>query len=206
VTINTMANDPNLMLHEARAGDAAMLGPLLEQYRHYLALLARVQIGHRLQGKVDEMDLVQEVFLEAHRHFPQFKGTTEGQFIAWLRQILASLLANLLRRYLGTRRRDVRLEQEMTDAIDRSSHALERSLIAPDSSPSQQAAQREQSVVLADALNELPENYREVIVLRHLEGLTFPEIAERMGKSVTSVQKLWLRGLARLRQAVGQSA
>src|SRR5436305_7881295 len=104
-----MTADPEHLLREAQAGDPATLGRLLELYRRYLALLARVQIGQRLQGKVDASDLVQETFLEAHRHFGRFQGASEAQFVGWLRQILAAKLADLLRRYLGTQGRDVRL-------------------------------------------------------------------------------------------------
>src|SRR5262245_47900947 len=182
-----MTSDPEQMLLEARTGDGAVLGRLLETYRRYLALLARVQIGARLQGKVDEFDLVQETFLEAHRNFSRFQGTSEAQFVSWLRQILAMCLAGVLRRYLGTQGRDIRLEREIIDAVDRSSIALDHALVAPGSSPSQQASRREQAVLLADALGELPDDYREVIVLRHLESLTFPQIAQRMGRSVDSV-------------------
>src|SRR5262249_24858573 len=141
---------------EARAGGAAPLGRLLEQYRRYLSLLARVQIGERLQSKVDASDLVQETFLDAHRTFPQFQGTSEGQLLRWLKQILAGKLAELLRRYLGTNRRDVRLERDIEDAFDRSSMLLDRGLVAEQSSPSQQAVRREQAVLLANALGELP--------------------------------------------------
>jgi RNA polymerase sigma-70 factor (ECF subfamily) len=195
--------DPELLLQEARGGDAATLGRLLEMYRRYLGLLARVQIGQRLQGKVDAEDLVQETFLEAHQNFARFRGATEAEFVRWLRQILAANLADLLRRYLGARGRDVRLEREIEDAFDQSSVLLDRGLIAPQSSPSHQAARREQAVLLADALDELPEDYRDVLVLRHLEGLTFPEVAQRLGRSLDSVEKLWMRGLVRLRQILG---
>ena len=75
--------------------------------------------------------------------------------------------------------------------------------MAPQSSPSQQAVRREQGVLLADALDQLPEDYREVLVRRHLEGLPFPEVARRMGRSQDSIEKLWMRGLARLRQIMG---
>ncbi len=195
--------DPEQLLQEARGGDAATLGRLLETYRRYLALLARVQIGQRLQGKVDASDVVQETFLEAHQNFPRFRGASEAEFVAWLRQILAGNLADLLRRYLGAQGRDVRLEREIVDAFDRSSILLDRGLVAPNSSPSQQAARREQSVMLADALEQLPDDYRDVLVLRHLEGLTVPEVAQRMGRSRDSVEKLWMRGLVRLRQIMG---
>src|SRR5262249_54732612 len=126
-----------------------------------------------------------------------------AELISWLRQILAAKMADLLRRYLGTQARDVRLEREIEDAFCRSSAALDRGLVAPQSSPSQQAARREQAVLLADALEQLPPDYREVLVLRHLEALPFPEVARRMGRSLDSVEKLWMRGLVRLRQLVG---
>jgi RNA polymerase sigma-70 factor (ECF subfamily) len=179
------------------------LGRLLEQYRRYLALIADVQIGQRLRGKVDASDLVQETFLEAHRSFGRFRGTSEGELVRWLRQILAANLADLLRRYLGTQGRDVRLEREIEGAFDRSSALLDGGLVALGPSPSQLASHREQAVLLADALGELPDDYRQVLVLRHLEGLTFPEVATRMGRSLDSVEKLWMRGLARLRQIMG---
>jgi RNA polymerase sigma-70 factor (ECF subfamily) len=198
-----MTDGPEQLLREARAGDAATLGRLLEQYRRYLALIANVQIGQRLRGKVDASDVVQETFLEAHRNFGRFRVTSEGELVRWLRQILAANLADLLRRYLGTQGRDVRLEREIEGALDRSSVLLDRGLVALGPSPSQLASHREQAVLLADALSELPDDYREVLVLRHLEGLTFPEVAARMGRSLDSVEKLWMRGLARLRQVMG---
>jgi RNA polymerase sigma-70 factor, ECF subfamily len=195
--------DPARLLRMAQCGDAGALGALLELYRNYLALLARLQLGRRLQSKVDAGDLVQETFLEAYRDFAQFRGASEGEFVSWLRQVLARNLANLLRRYFGTRRRDVRLEQELAGAMDASSRVLEGGLVAPASTPSHQAARREQAVLLADALGRLPADYREVIILRHLEGLSFPEVANRLGRSVNSVEKLWARGLAQLRRALG---
>lgn len=200
---NGLAPNTELLLRLARRDPAQALGPLLERYRHYLQLLARLQIGRRLQGKVDASDVVQEVFLEAHRHFDRFAGQEEAQLACWLRQILAARLAKLLRRYLRTQRRDVRLERELTHAIDHSSQMLERSLVARGNSPSQQATQREHGLLLAEALARLPEHYREVLILRHLEELSFPEIAERLGRSLDSVKNLWARGLAQLREVMG---
>src|SRR5260370_29062971 len=103
--------DPEELLRRARADQGSALGQLLELYEGYLALLARLQIGRRLQSKVDPAALVQETFLEAHRNFARFKGTTEAEFVSWLRHILATNLAMLLRRYLRTQRPDVRLER-----------------------------------------------------------------------------------------------
>jgi RNA polymerase sigma-70 factor, ECF subfamily len=199
-----MTTNAEQMIVEARNGGKADIGRLLELYRNYLRILARIEIGRRLQGKLDASDLVQETFLEAHRHFPRFAGATESQLVQWLRQILAAKVANLVRHYFGTKGRNLRLERELSVELDNSSRLLGQDLAASLTSPSQQAVEREQAVLLADALERLPPDYREVIILRHLEGLTFPEVARRMGRTQDSVDKLWLRALARLRQAFGE--
>jgi RNA polymerase sigma-70 factor (ECF subfamily) len=197
--------DPEQLLRLARGDDGFALGQLLELYRGYLSLLARLQIGRRLQGKIDASDMVQETFLEAHRHFGRFRGTTEAELIVWLRQILAVRLAKLVRRYLGAQGRDVRLEQELAVALDESSRVLDQGFVMPQSSPSQRAARHEEAVRLANVLDQLPEDYRDVLILRHLEGLSFAEVARRMGRSLDSVKNLWARALARLRDSLGDS-
>src|SRR6185369_86519 len=98
---------------------------------------------------------VQEAFLEAHRSFAQFRGEGEPELVAWLREILAHRLAMQVRRFLGTQRRDPRLERELADELEQSSQLLGRWLVAPDSSPSQRASRREQAVLLASALERL---------------------------------------------------
>lgn len=199
------SNDPGCeeLLAQARSGDDDALGWLLERFRAYLTLLARLQVGRRLQGKADPADVVQETFLEAARHFGQFRGQSEPEFTAWLRQILAGRMSHLVRHYYGTQARDVRLERVLGEELDESSRAIDGALIAGHSTPSQLASRREQAVLLADALGRLPADYREVIILRHLEGLTFPEVASQMGRSLDSVEKLWVRALPKLRRALG---
>jgi RNA polymerase sigma-70 factor (ECF subfamily) len=190
------------LLGRARAGDAEARGRLVEAYRSYLTLLARVQLGRRLQGKVDPSDLVQEAFLEAHRDFQQFRGQTEAELLAWLRRVLATSIADQVRRHRRTQRRDLRLEEQLAAALDRSSQALERGLAAPDSSPSARAERREDARRLAEALERLPADYRDVLLLRHFQGLTFPEIARRLDKTLDGVKNVWLRGLSRLRRTL----
>ena len=190
------------LLHLARGGDRRALGRLLDGYRGYLTLLGRLQISRRLRGKVDASDLVQETFLEAHRAFGEFRGLTQQELLYWLRKILVTRIAKLVRRFYGTQRRDVRLEQRLDEEMDRSSHAV-GALAGAQSSPSHGAARRETVVLLADALEQLPADHREVIVLRQLEELSFPEVAERMGKSADGARKLWVRALATLRRSFG---
>ena len=187
----------------AGLGPDPALGRRLESHRDYLTILARTQIGRRLQGKADPADVVQETFLHAVRDAAQFRGSSDKELAGWLRQILAARLADLVRRYCGTQGRDVRLEQAMQVELDHSSQLLDRGLVAPLSSPSERAARHEQAARLAQALERLPEDYRAVLVLHHLEGCDFPEVARRLGRSVEAVKKLWARALARLRRSVG---
>jgi RNA polymerase sigma-70 factor, ECF subfamily len=195
--------DPDLLLGLAKTGDGQALGRLLERYRNYVGLLVRLQVGRRLRTKVDVEDLLQEISLEIHRKITQFRGRSEREFLTWIRRLIGSILANQVRHYLGTKSRDARLERALVDDLDQSSRALNDGLIASQSSPSQQAVRREQAVLLADALNELPEDYREVIILRQLEGLSFPDVARRTGRTEDSVKNVWLRALARLRVSLG---
>lgn len=199
------STDSANLLDRARQGDEAARGEVLEAYRAYLELLAQVEVGRRLRTKVDTADLVQETYLEAHKAFPSFRGTTDAELAGWLRGILAVRVSLLFRHYLGTQRRDVRREQALEIDLDQSSRAIEFGLVAIQSSPSERASRQEQGVLLADALAKLPADYREVIVLRHLEELSFPEVSERMGRTLDSVQKLWVRALARLRQLMPAS-
>jgi RNA polymerase sigma-70 factor, ECF subfamily len=196
------APDATELIRRARGGTDDALGQLLARYGNYLGLLARVQVGRRLQGKVDPADLVQETFLEAHRHFPAFRGQSEPEVAAWLRQIMAGVLSNQLRRYLGTQGRDIRLERELAGELDRSSHALDRGLADPGPTPSKLAAGRERAVLLADALKGLPADYAEVVALHHVEGLSFPEVAARTGRSLDSVKQVWMRALGKIRRVV----
>jgi RNA polymerase sigma-70 factor (ECF subfamily) len=201
----TATVDCGTLLALARAGDATARGALLEAHRPYLELLARVQLGRRLRGKADAADIVQETFLEAHRDLAAFRGTTAGKFAAWLRRVLARNLANLLRHYYGTQARDPRLELDLAADLDQSSIALGAVPVSPVSTPSRQAVRREDAVRVAEALHALPPDYRDVLVMRYVEGLSFPAVAERLGRSVDSVEKLWVRGLARLRQSMGSA-
>jgi RNA polymerase sigma-70 factor (ECF subfamily) len=199
-------SSPEELLASAKLGDSLAMGQLLEIYRNYLDLLGRLHLGRMLQSKADSADLVQDTFLDAHRQFSHFRGASEGEFIAWLRQILAGNLANLVRRYKGTQGRDVRLERQLADELDQSSRALQQNLAATQSTPSQRAVRRELEVLLADALGQLRDDYRDVIILHHLEGLTFPETAQRMGRTVDSVKHLWAPALAQLRLHLGELA
>jgi RNA polymerase sigma-70 factor (ECF subfamily) len=197
-----MAEDspyPEELLAFARAGDRDALGRLLEMYRHYLTVLARVEIGRQFQAKLGPSDVVQDAFLKATREFSLFRGKGEQEFMVWLRGILATTLIDRVHRSLLRKKRDVRLEERLCDSLDQSSAQLSRRLVADNTSPSGAAARREEAALFAEALESLSEDYRNVIIWRHLEGLSFAEVAARLGRTVDATQKLWVRALAKLR-------
>jgi RNA polymerase sigma-70 factor, ECF subfamily len=182
-----------------RTGDVTAGDALLRRYEPWLKLLARVQLESRFHAKFDPADVVQQAMLEAVRALPQFRGGSEGEFIAWLRQILTHALAREIRRYAGTAKRDLAREVALEQELAETSQQLGDRLAATGTSPSQRMIKHEQAVRLADVLERLPEDFREVIILRNLEDLPHEEVARRMGRSPGAVRMLWVRALARLR-------
>lgn len=203
-----MGPHPEALIAAARLQTDQSLGQLLDLYRGYLGFLARTEVGPQLQRKFDPSDLVQETLLDAHRQFSHFQGSTEAQFLAWLRRILAGKTANMVRHYFAAQGRDVRqeIEGQLTASFDRRSLQLSQMAVAGSESPSQHLVQREQAVIVAEALQTLPEDYRQVLLLRHWEDLTFPQIALQMQRTVDSVEKLWLRAVGKLRQTMQRGA
>lgn len=181
--------------------DPHMEGPdrALERFRPYLRLLARLHLAPRLQGKLDPSDVVQQTLLHAYQGLHQFRGRTEGERAAWLRQILAHNLAGAVREFARARR-DVAREQSLEAALAESSARLDAWLVAEQSSPSQRAERNEQTLRLAEALEQLPEAQREALILQHWQGWSLAQIGERLGRSPEAVAGLLKRGLKQLRQ------
>jgi RNA polymerase sigma-70 factor (ECF subfamily) len=187
------------LLASARQGDRTAIDQILDLYRNYLYLLARTQIDMNLARRVTPSDAVQETLLRAFKNFSRFRGASEAELVGWLRQILARSLADQARQARSLKR-DVQREQAWQAGFEQSSRQLAQLAAAKQPSPSEIVSQREQSVLLADALARLPADYREIIVLRHLERIEFAEIAARLGRSSGAVRMLWARALERLRR------
>jgi RNA polymerase sigma-70 factor (ECF subfamily) len=202
---NPMSSIPSL-ISGARQGDKSSIGVLLQQYRNYLMVLASTQLEHRLQPRVSPSDVVQETMLRAHKNFGQFRGTTEAELLAWLRQILVNNLAKFVEQHMLAARRDVRREvsiERLGKALEQSTVQLAALLPAAGTSPSMAVQQREEAVLLADRLAQLPADYREVLMLRNLQGLPFEEVAQQMERSVGATRMLWLRAIEKLRTVYG---
>jgi RNA polymerase sigma-70 factor (ECF subfamily) len=193
-----MHTDPELLLVLAKAGSAPALVRLLDRYRSPLVEQAQGHLGRRLRAKLDVEDLLQDVSLYAHRDIGGFRGRTEREFLCWLRAILARILMNQLRRYLGTARRDLRRERLVFDRDD-STGGRAADPAAPDTSPSERAWKHELVCRLAEAIERLPVRYRKVIVLRHKEGRSFADVARMLDRTEDSVKNMWFRALHQLR-------
>jgi RNA polymerase sigma-70 factor (subfamily 1) len=191
--------DPNELLKEAQDGNARAVAMLLNHYRPYLTVLARLRASRQLAPKYDDSDLVQETLVLVQRDLARFRGTSEAELTAWFRHIMASVSGKFMRQY-ATQRRDVSLERRLEDEFSQSSQMVGRALIANDTSPTEKVVKRERAVILSQAIAQLPPDYREALILHRLEGLTMAEAAKRMGRSLDSVQKLLARGLLEMRR------
>ncbi len=177
----------------------------LERYGDYLRLLARLQLSPRLQSKLDASDVVQQALLQAHEGREQFRGQSEGEWLAWLRAILANALAAAVRRF-STESRDLDREHSLEADLDQSSSRLEGLLAADQSSPSERAGRAEELVRLAHAMACLPPDQRRVVELHHLKGLPVAEVAKIMDRTRPAVVGLLFRGLKRLRELLREPA
>jgi RNA polymerase sigma-70 factor (ECF subfamily) len=191
-------------LPAAQAGSKEALGRMLEACRGYLQRIAGEELDPGLQAKGSASDLVQETLLEACRDFAQFRGESGQQLLAWLRRLLLNNLSNFTRRYRDTAKRHARAEVPLDPGDSSTNWAA--TLSAGDSTPSAQAVAGEQAQALQRALQRLPDDYRQVLLLRYQSELPFEEVGRVMGRSANAAEKLWLRAIERLRHELEQSS
>lgn len=183
------------LLEQAREGSAIAIGNLLEAARSYLLLQADHELPQSLRAKVGPSDIVQETALDAQRDFLRFRGTTQEQLYAWLRTILQNNVTDAVRRFEMAQKRTAKRETSLSVIVDRRGI----SVLPPGSNtPDHSAIRREDAALLAGVLTRVPDDYQTVLRLRYWDGLTFPEIAIRIGRSDEAARKLWYRALARL--------
>lgn len=175
--------------------------PPVDRYRSYLLVLARAQIDRRLAGRLDASDIVQQALLEAHRDAGAARAVTSAQRAAWLRRILANNLANAVRD-LRRQCRDPTRERSLDDALAATEVSARQALASDDPSPSAVAAAREDVLQLADAIQRLPADQQQAVVLRYWQGCPVAEIGARMERSPAAVASLLHRGLDGLRDTL----
>jgi RNA polymerase sigma-70 factor (ECF subfamily) len=172
----------------------------LERYRPLLRLQARqMQLDPRLQRRLDASDLVQEALLKAHENLGRFRGKTEAELVKWLQEILANTATDEARK-ARAQKRDVALEQSLQAVVAESSARLDAYLAVTQSTPSQQVEREELLLRIAAAVDQLPEDQRDVVIQRDLMGAPVTQIAEQLGRTEKSVAGLLLRGRRKLRE------
>lgn len=178
---------------------ASNFGEALERYRPYLLVLASVHLAPELRRKLDPADVVQQTLIRAHAALPELRATDPASLSAWLRAILANELRDALKHFHRDKR-DIARECPLDADLDRSASGMAAWLAASHTSPSGRASHNEQLLRLANALAELPETMREVVVLKHCQNWTLQQIADRIGRSVPAVASYLRRGLEQLRE------
>jgi RNA polymerase sigma-70 factor (ECF subfamily) len=195
-----MDRSPSGIAHSirlAREGQQDALSDLLETHRNYLRLLAASCLHRGMQGKTDPSDVVQETLLKVHENFRQFRGTTELEWMAWLRRILVHQLADIQKGF-QRQRRQVSRERSLEILVDHSSAMLCNMVPAPGPSPSQEAQRREAAALVADALEELEPGDRDVVILRNLHELDWNAVGEKTGRSPDAARMQWARAMLRV--------
>ncbi len=172
------------------------MGQLLDEHRAYLRLLSQRQLGPQLNARLDASDLVQKTCLAVVRDFEQFRGATTEQFMAWLLRVHERTIHETIRGHVGAERRAVNREEPLAEHhLDDAAQRHDRQ-----ASPSCKAQRREAAAALAKRLERLPDDQREAVRLRYLEGRSVAEIAEHLQRSPGAVASLVYRGLENLRR------
>jgi RNA polymerase sigma-70 factor, ECF subfamily len=189
------------LLERAAAADPAALGELFALHRDRLRRMIQLRLDHRLQGRLDASDVLQETFLEFAEALPTYVSRPETPFYLWLRCITGRKLHALHRQHLGTRMRDAKREVELYRGAlpEASSVSLAAQLLGKLTTPSQACLRAELQRQIQEALNELEPLDREVLALRHYEQLSNREIAHVLEISEAAASVRFMRALRRLK-------
>jgi RNA polymerase sigma-70 factor (ECF subfamily) len=195
--------DTEQLLQRVADGDDVARDQLLERYRRRLRRMVAVRFDLRLAARVDPSDVVQETLAEAAAQLNRYLQERPVPFYPWLRQLAQRRLIDLHRRHVQARRRTVTREEAAGGLPDRSALALAERLFGRPSSPSARLHRQERRDRVRTALAALPEQDREVLVLRILEGLPTRETAAVLEISEVAVRSRQVRALERLKGLLG---
>jgi RNA polymerase sigma-70 factor (ECF subfamily) len=186
------------LLERIGQGDRQALEMLLTRCQPELRAFVEIRLDPRLATRLDPSDVVQEAQMEVVRRMDDFLRRRPMPFHLWVRRTAYERLLDL-RRHHRRARRSVEREAALPD---RSSLLLARSLLAGGLSPSQQLEAQELAERVARAVDQLAEADREILLMRHGEGLPFEEIACLVGIEPAAARKRFGRALIRLQTAL----
>lgn len=188
--------DTEELLRRTGAGDRDARGALLQRHRGRLRRMIALRLDPRLAARVDPSDVVQEVLAEADHRLDRYVHTRPLPFYPWLRQLAWDRLADQHRRHLRAGRRSVRREEGAAwNLSDTSVEELAQRMVAPGDNPSAGLHRQEQRDRVRAALEAMPEQDREVLVLRYLEELSARDVGAVLGVTEGAAKKRALRAL-----------
>ncbi|MEZ6125433.1 MAG: sigma-70 family RNA polymerase sigma factor [Planctomycetaceae bacterium] len=193
------------LLQDIQAGDADAVNVLIERHRAAVRRLIQMRLDHAVTRRVDASDVVQDVLFEASQRMAEYVQNPVMPFHLWLRQLAKDRVIDMHRRHRGARRRSVDREQQIYSSGDdeRSAADLAAVLRDNDLTPAAATVRKEMEQRFLVALNALPEDDRELIVMRHFEHLGNSEVADALGISAPAAGMRYLRAIRRLRHALG---
>lgn len=195
---NNFSNKTQHLIVLAKDGDESALEQLCRVYSERVRWIVRLRMGGELRSKLESMDLAQDVFISALRDLGNFTYKNEGDFLRWLSKIAENRLRDNLDR-LHANKRDIRKEVRLKSYEPTTGDSFVAALGPIDTTtPSVIMSKREDLAKLARAIDALTSEYKEVIVLTKIEGLSYKEIAENLGKSSDAVRMLVSRAMAAL--------
>src|SRR5438876_7082291 len=194
------------LLQRAAGGDQQALRDLLALHRDRLKRMVHLRLSRRLQGRVDDSDVLQEAFLDITGRLHEYAADPKLPFFLWLRHMTGLKLAEVHRRHLGTQLRDA--DREVTlhrgGLPEADSMSLAAQLLGKLTTPSQAAIKAETRLRVQEVLNSMDPIDREVLALKHFEQLSTSEIAEVLGLSKAGAGSRYLRAIKRLREILEQ--
>jgi RNA polymerase sigma-70 factor, ECF subfamily len=189
------------LVEQAAAGGQTAWAELIARHRERLKRMVAVRMDHRLQGRIDPSDVIQDACLAASKQIAAYAANPGMPFYLWLRWITGQRLIDQQRRHLGAKARQVNREVSLFHGAfpEATSEDLTAHLIGRLSSPSQEAIRREQQIALLDAFNSLDPLDREILALRHFEQLSNGEAAAVLDIDKSAASKRYGRALVRLK-------
>jgi RNA polymerase sigma-70 factor (ECF subfamily) len=198
-----MTDDGGLdeLLRQAAAGDQQALDQLFSRFRKRLKQMVRLRLNRRLQGRIDDSDILQEAYLEAARRLPAYLEDRPLPFFLWLRHLTGEKLIDAHRRHLGAQKRDAGHEVSLHRGPmpSASSASLAAQLLGRLTSPSLAAVKAETRLRVQEVLNSMDSLDREILALRHFEQLNNVEVAQTLGLNESTASSRYLRALKRLK-------
>ncbi|MEZ6032084.1 MAG: sigma-70 family RNA polymerase sigma factor [Planctomycetaceae bacterium] len=193
------------LLKGVENGDPAAMNQLMDRHREAVRRMVQMRLDHAVSRRVDASDVVQDVLLEASQRLAEYIRSPSMPFHLWLRQLAKDRIIDMHRRHRTAQRRSVDREQNMASfrGDDQSAADLTALLRDAELTPAASALRKEMEERFVLALDQLDENDREMIIMRHFEHLGNGEVAEALGLSAPAAGMRYLRAIRRLRELLG---